>query len=477
MRGITMALLLLGALGCEERERPPPPPSGDAGDFDAAAIEAGPRRDAGPRGVVIDGIVSDREWGSAAGVSAAVDTDRPGSVLSRLRARIDEGTLYVAIEGTIAAGDVMVLYVDHALGDTEGVSDLGTLVDDMPALDDAISSLLSTPASFAADYAWGTTAMGRTPVGLDAETGWREIAEGRDHRWVASELAPSACSETACETGIGLATLGGAAPRTIAMFARIVTAGGWTNQTLPEDDAGAPEIVSAVFSIDDGSPGVDAGVTDGGGAPDGGVASIRVDGRIDPGEWAAGSVLTNVVVPLGAFVGNEVTALHTLRDATTLYIAVEGTLTFGNAIVVYVDHDLYGADGIASPTPLDDVIGGLDTALSKSMITPSELRLDMAWGTLDMARDATVGDDRMGWRGIGANPSLFADIPGMSSCGTDVCEASVALRDLGVAAADDIGIYVRLVSATSTAFSNQTLPADDGFAPELITTFAIVSPP
>lgn len=476
-----MALLFLMALACDESERPPPPPPppppSDAGPIDAARMDSGPRRDAGPTGVMIDGIVTDREWDDAVIATATVATDRPGSELSRLLVQIVDDTLYIAVEGSIADGDVLVVYVDHALGEPEGVDDLAALTDDDPALDDAISSPLMTPAAFAADVAWGTTAMSRTPVGLDQDTGWRTLAGDRAHMWLATEAAPSACSDAACEASIPLATLGGAAPRTIAIFARIVSgAGGWTNQTLPEDDPMAPGIVNALVTIDDGVVTMDGGITDAGIA-DAGFAGIRIDGRLDPGEWASAQLFTNVVTTIGAFVGNDVSALYVLRDATTLYVAIEGTVTGGNAIVLYVDHDEGGFDGIASPTPLADFVGALDTALSKSMVTPSELRLDMAWGTLDMNRDAVIGDDRMGWRNIGSNPLLFGNVPGMTSCGPNICETSIALSDLGVASGDNIGLYVRLVSATSAAFSNQTLPADDGFSPEIVSVYGVAPPP
>ena len=482
MRGTSAILLVLFAfaLACEEEEPPPPPPPPPP--FDAGPpMDAGPRPEAGPRpdaggpGPVVDGVIDEDEWAGAESAEALVDTDSPGSELTRLVALIAGGRLHVGIEGTLADGDVMVLYVDHTLGDGVGVGDLATLTDVDPALDDAISGALVTPSDFAADAAWGTVAMSRAPVGLDEDIGWRLIAGGVDHTWIANEDAPSACSDVACEASIPLETLGGEAPRTIALFARIVTAGGWTNQTLPADDPSAPDVVNALMLIDDGAMEMDAGPPDAG--IDAGPMGIVVDGVIDPTEWASAAMATNMHTATGAFTGSDLAALYTLRDATTLYVAIEGTITSGNAIVMYVDTDEGGPLGIASPTTLDDFVGQLDTAISKTMITPSELRLDAAWGTLDMSRVGTASDDRMGWRDIRSNPSAYMPVAGASACGTSGCETSVALSALGVAAAADVGLYVRLVSATSAAFSNQTLPEDDPFSPELVTVYALVPPP
>ena len=448
----------------------------DAGRRDAGRIMRG---DAGTTLPIVDGVIGDTEWRAATSATSEEPTDHEGSVLTRLLAHVEDETLFVGIEGTIAPGDVMVVYVDHSRGDMGGVGELASLVDDDNPLDDAISSPLITPDSFAADFAWGTTTTPRTSVGLDAEMGWRDVRT-TEFLFVPAETAPSVCSASACETSIPLETLGGTRPRTISMFVRIVNGdGGWVDQTLPMDDPDAPGIVSAVLEIDDGMV-PDAGPPDAGpldGSVDAGPPGIVVDGILSSGEWSAASRFSNPVTPLGVFVGNDASVLHVLRDATTLYVAIEGHVTTGNALVMYLDHDVGGPDGLASPTPLDDFVGGLDSALSKTLITPGELRLDMAWGTLDMDRVAMVGDDRMGWRAIGASPSAFGNVLGDTACGPNVCETRVALSALGVDAGAEIGLFVRLVAARSAAFSNQTLPRDDGFSPEVVSTFVSIPAP
>ncbi len=479
VRAIACILLIFLALGCDERTRPPPPPLVDAGPrMDSGPRDAGRirRRDGGTTAPVIDGVIDDTEWEGA--VSAELDqmTDRPGSVLTRLRARVASERLYVGIEATLAAGDVLVLYADRALGEAGGVTELARLTDEDTTLDDAISSPLMTPPSFSADFAWGTTTMPRTAVGLDAEMGWRDLAVTLNFAFIAAETAPTVCSETACETFIPLETLGGTRPRRIALFARIVRGdGGWTNQTLPMDDAAAPGIVSVLLEIDDGMVELDGGVPDAG--PDAAPAGVVIDGVIAPGEWDGASMFTNSLTAIGSFAGTDASALYVARDATQLRVAIEGRITTGSALVMYLDQDVGSGLGLASPTPLDDFVGALDRSLSKSLITPSELRLDMAWGTLDMGRAAVIGDDRMGWREIGTNPSAYANVPGATVCGADACETSVALSALGVPAGAEIGLFVRLVSTSSTAFSNQTLPRDDALAPEIISTYVSIPAP
>jgi hypothetical protein len=437
------------------------------------------RPDAGPRGPQIDGVVIDDEWDGATIADEDVATDRPGSVLTRMRALIDDGRLFVAVEGTLASGDALVVYVDRALGSPDGVADPSDLSDESGALDAALSETITTPSELAADFAFGTTLMSHTAAGLDDTQGWRDLSDPTSFRWIAAETAPMACGDAGCEAAIGLDELGGTAPRTIAIFARIVRAeGGLTNQTLPSDDASDPTTVSALLTVDEGIV-IDAGMELDAGIDAGPSDVITIDGTIDSAEWGSATRYTSSTLATTAFAGNRLSALYARRDATRLYFAVEATLTSGNAIAVYVDHDLGQGDGLASPTPLDDLVGELDRALSKTMFTPAELRLDFAWGTLEMSRTAMATDDRMGWREVGLSPASFRAIDGTrapSACSASACEASISLSDLGVLAGDSLALYVRLVSATSSAMSNQTLPMDDPAGPELISTYLVATP-
>jgi hypothetical protein len=491
MRGaLALGLLAAVAAGCGERERPPPAPrpDGSAG-RDAGAFDAGPprpRRDAGPPGPTLDGVV-DAEWDEATCATSDVATDRPNSTLTRLCALIEDDQLAVAVEATLADGDALVVYVDRALGGGDGVPDLAALSDEDGALDGALSRGLTTPAAFAADFAFGTTVLPRTPVGLDETAGWRALDDPADLTWIAAEEAPLVCSAAACETRLPLSRLGGEPPRTIALFARIVRGdGGLTNQTLPEDDPDAPRIVSELLTLDEGTVPPDGGApaTDGGVPPsDGGAVGVVVDGVVAPGEWAGAAEATSSqpAPSSGPFAGNTLRRLRALRTADRLHVAVEGTLTPGNAYLMYVDRALGGPAGLASPTPLVDLVGGLDRALSKELFTPAEARVDFGWGTLDTGRGATGLDDRMGWRDLGTDPSNFRTIDAAAAptacSGAGTCETSIALSELGVTAGDTVALFVRLGDADSVNLSNQTLPMDDPAAPSFVTTILEVPPP
>lgn len=478
MRALILVLVVL-ALGCGS-DRPPPIPRIDAGYRDGGRPDAHVvRRDAGPPGPDLDGVLDDADWDDGVTSEASVETDRPGSTLTRLSALIDDDRLFVGVEGTIATGDSIVVYVDRDLGGEDGIAP-SALADADGALDAAITQPSLDAAGFAIDFAWGTTIMPHTAVGLDDQAGWRDVASDPAlYAMIAGEEAPTVCSATACETAIELDALGGAAPRTIALFARIVRAGGgFTNQTLPEDDAARPQVARAFLTIDDGMVVPDAGMPDAG--VDAGPGGIVIDGVIDEPEWAIATVHASDVAGAGSFAGNRLRTLRALRDATSIYVAIEGTITAGNAIVMYVDHDLFGTDGLVSPTPLTDVGGALDRALSKELFTPSELRMDFAWGTLAMSRVATATDDQMGWRDVGTNPAAFRSIDGgiaPSACSATACEASIDTTTLEVPAGADVALFVRLVAASSLAVSNQTLPMDDPAAPETISMYAVLPAP
>lgn len=479
MRVIAVSLTLALALGCE-RQVPPPIPRVDANYADAAGLDAFVRRDSGPRIPSVDGAIEEAEWERAVTVRAEVPTDRPGSTLSRLSALLLGDRLYVAVAGTLAEGDSVVVYVDRDHGGPDGVADAGALADTDGALDAAITQPSLDASGVAVDLAWGTTLMPHEAVGLDDAAGWRDVAgDPSAYGWIAAEDGPTVCSASACETSIDLAALGVVAPRRIALFARIARAdGGLTNQTLPEDDADRPERVRALLTIEEPAPVPDAGTPDAG--VDAGGGGIVIDGVLTEPEWAAASVFTSGVVATGSFAGNALRTLRTLRDATRLYVAIEATLTAGNAIVMYVDQDFGGEGGLVSPTPLEDLAGMLDRALSKELFTGAELRVDFAWGTVAMNRVATATDDLMGWRDVGTDPSSFRAIDGLlapSACSAGVCETAIDLATLEVPAGAPVALFVRLVAATSLGVSNQTLPMDDASAPETVSVVAVLPAP
>jgi hypothetical protein len=217
-----------------------------------AGTDAG--RDAGPVvAPVVDGVVGATEWASAISATSSTVTGWAGNELTALRAMTVTGTLYLAIEGRVAGGNAMVVYVDGDPGGAHGVAVLSTLTDSTGALDDAISAGFTTPSGFAADVAWGTTALSRTLAGADDRIGFRDLSvSASDFAWIISTSASSACTAAACEMRIPTAMLGGSAgPRTIQLFARITSPDGLTspNQTLPMDDASTPRVVTMLLEV------------------------------------------------------------------------------------------------------------------------------------------------------------------------------------------------------------------------------------
>ncbi len=232
----------------------------DAGGIDAGTMDAGSRdaggADAGVSPIVIDGTIGGAEWAGATEAINTTATAWTGNELHRLLVTLRDGRLYLAVEGSVETTNAIVVYVDHGFGGAGGVAALSDLTDTSGALDNAVSVPASapytTPAGFRADFGWGTRAMGRSAVGFDAEMGWRDLASNpADFAWIDAGSAPTACSASACETFIPLTTLGGSAPRTIALFARIHNGFGdmSPNQTLPMDDPSMPRVVSTVLML------------------------------------------------------------------------------------------------------------------------------------------------------------------------------------------------------------------------------------
>ncbi|HEY8428854.1 MAG TPA: hypothetical protein VIL20_10785 [Sandaracinaceae bacterium] len=465
-----VAWIGLVAMGCAcSPEEPAPIPDLDAGVRPRFPDGRVILRDGGPRRPAIDGVIDEGEWDGATRVEASVATDREGSELARLSAHVAHGRLWVAVEGTIADGDAIVVWVDADHGGTGGVAP-SELADTDGALDAAITQTALDVDGFSMHAAWGTRQMphdGR----LDGALGWRDVASDPTAYAILAEGVDGACGEAACETSIPLDALGGSEPRTIALFARIVRGdGGLTNQTLPEDDPGRPAVVRALLTIDVEAPRPDAGPPDAG--ADAGVGGIVIDGVLDEPEWASAAVETNDVPAAGIFAGNALRTLRALRDETHLYVAIEATLTSGNAILMYVDRDLGGEDGLVlGTTELTDGSGALDRAFTKDFFT-ADLRLDAAWGTTRMPHAAS--DDAMGWRDIATNPASYRVLPGASACSAAACEASIALSELGTGPGETVAIAVRLGSAVNAAVSNQTLPED--LDPDTIATYAILPP-
>lgn len=433
-----------------------------------------PRRDAGPAAPTMDGVLDDPQWEDAVEETAAVVSDRTGSDLTRMLALIADDRLYLGIAVQLLTNDALIVYVDGEVGGPDGVT-LGELTDDEGALDTVLSRMITVPTGFAPDVAFGTTVLPRAVSGVDDAAGWRDLIDAPDmFTALSSAEGELVCTATACEASIALADLPGTAPRDIAAFARIVAMGDTlTNQTLPEDDPVRPNVVMNLLTIADGVVIPDAGPVDGGGADAGAPGGIVVDGTVGAAEWAGAGMASNALSADGTpFMSNSLGTLRAVRTSSTLYVAIEGTLTSGNAILMYVDAEVGGVDGLVTLTGLSDFSGALDQAFSNKSLSAAALRLDYVWGTLDMSVVAMDFDARIGWRDIATDPANFSVPPvaqAPSACSADACEAAIPLSTLGARSGEPIGIFVRLGAATLDSFSNQTLPQDT--APELVTMY------
>jgi hypothetical protein len=264
--------LLACAVGCATGDEVLFP---DGGGRDAELGDGGMRRDGGARDAAradsarpdggtmpfVDGVIGAGEWDAAAVTENDVPTTWGPNLneLSRLRALVAGGALFVAIEGRLEAGaeNAIVLFADARFGTAGGIDPI-TLSDGAGALDDSISCGLTTTAEFRADSAWGTKDFGRSAFGFDDRMGWRHVAAAPgDFAWVDATVAPTVCATlpatgpAVCETSIALSELGSGAGDTIAILARITNSAGtdFSNQTLPEDVPEAPATAAAYLEI------------------------------------------------------------------------------------------------------------------------------------------------------------------------------------------------------------------------------------
>ncbi len=212
------------------------------------------------------------------------------------------------------------------------------------------------------------------------------------------------------------------------------------------------------------------------GTSDGGGSAIVVDGNIGATEWAGAVEATNGETSIWGT--NAFTRMLATIRGDTFYLAIEGQLESGaeNALVVYVDNQRGSAVGVVDPINLTDGTGALDNAVSAGITTPTDVRVDFAWGTRDFGRAESGFDDRMGWRDVATNPSNFSWLDatdGPTVCSATACETSIALSRLG--GSGDIALFGRLVNTDGTMISNQCVPEDNPDMPNVVMTVLTVA--
>lgn len=229
----------------------------------------------------------------------------------------------------------------------------------------------------------------------------------------------------------------------------------------------------------DGSLGDGAAIDDAGDVGDGGRTRLPViDGVVADDEWAGALLVESPTPPRD---GLSLRRMRVIRTEARLVLAVEGTITPGHAILVYVDADFGGVRGVllASGAELSDSVGALDRALSQTLFADSAtLRIDYAWGSTEQPRALVGADDGIGWRDVASRTSDFQRLRGgeQSACSETACETSIALGSGALEASGEMAIFARIGDADRN-LANQTLPFDDPGAPEVVGTVLSVPPP
>lgn len=158
---------------------------------------------------------------------------------------------------------------------------------------------------------------------------------------------------------------------------------------------------------------------------------------------------------------NELHAVYLAQDATWLYVAADGFVEPGNAIVGYIDTDFGSGSGVGDFSTLTDSSGALDDALSNAMfMESSDFGADVAFGTVGMASCANL-EDAAGWRSLKPTSDL-PWLPGQLQATPTGFEARIALATLypaGMpAGGTSLAVVLRIVNAGGSSLSNQVLP-------------------
>ena len=159
---------------------------------------------------------------------------------------------------------------------------------------------------------------------------------------------------------------------------------------------------------------------------------------------------------------NELHAVYLAQDATWLYVAVDGLVEPGNAIVGYIDTDFGMGSGSVDFSTLTDSSGALDDALSNGMfMESSDFGAEVAFGTVGMASCSNL-EDAAGWRRLKPGNDL-PWLQGEVQATPNGFEARIALATLypnGMAVdGTSLALVLRIVSADGSSLSNQVLPS------------------
>jgi hypothetical protein len=244
----------------------------------------------------------------------------------------------------------------------------------------------------------------------------------------------------------------------------------------PSIDAGSGDGGASDAPMTDASA-VDAPSNDAHAASDAGSTTPPVvDGVIGATEYAAGTTATSTTVT--AWTGNDLMALHAIAVGGTLYVAIEGQVDSFNGMVIYLDGDPGGTNGIANLSTLSDGVGALDNVISAGFTTPANDRWDLAWGTTQMSRTIVGADDKTGFRDITNSPANFGWIvtnTAQTVCSASVCEASIPTAMLPGTSPRMIAMFARISDSAGLNSANQTLPMDDPTMPRVVSVVTTIT--
>jgi hypothetical protein len=200
--------------------------------------------------ITLDGLVSEAEWsGATSATNMVVSTWGTANQVSRLRAKISGGTLFLAVEGVVETINAIVVLVDAVPG---GIDLASFCKPESFTIDGSLSVGITAPPGFSTDHAWGTMRMSEAGLG-DQWRGWRLLASTNS---TATHPYPTACGATACETSIALTDFGPTLNPTIRMFVRLTnndvgSCSGhmMSNVCVPEDFPSQPWMATTTLDI------------------------------------------------------------------------------------------------------------------------------------------------------------------------------------------------------------------------------------
>jgi len=203
--------------------------------------------------ITVDGSLSD--WDSLLQqVTNDQTTDATPGALHVLYVAFDDDRLYVGVQGTMDATESIVLYLDVDDGQSTGVSDMSTLLDNTGSLDDAISGTLTVSATgFGAEFAAGSIGGAQVDEALDDAAGWRGLANLADLAWLTGTvkvgqdaLEFSVAKSVLWPTGVPAA---GARVAIVVKLLKDAYGVAYSNQTLPQDSGGSTVSSVVLFMV------------------------------------------------------------------------------------------------------------------------------------------------------------------------------------------------------------------------------------